>query len=419
MSMQFGRQGIARSGPVIGTGPSGSRGPVLILTIANGAGHTRAAEAIASALSAAAPQSTPALVVDVADYMTRMVRFTHVTAYLWLVKHAPAVWDRIDRYQKRQDQTSPEWYYRRGCHRLFELARQLRPSALVATEVGCCEIASLIKRDLMLNVPLAAVNVNYDADRAWVRPEVNLYCAATEEVGKELIAHGAPEERVAIWGVPVPSGLDRLRSRKVERLKVCRWLSLDPRVPLVLIAGGSEGLGQIEKTTARLLRLKKIRPQLVVLAGRNEYLRERCGRLAGGERGAGLRVLGWTDRMPELMRAADLMVSKLGNTFDEAMAAELPLISLKPPPGSERIQYRLLNEWKIGRAVRTLDELVEWVAHLLDNARELDAMRGQARARRQTDAAMRIARWFNDHSLQTAIRPRPVKEELAMAWEVV
>ncbi len=416
--MQLRRQEIARSGPRIGAGPSGSRGPVLILTIANGAGHTRAAEAVASALSSAALRSTPALIVDVADYMTRMARFTHVTAYLWLVKHAPAVWGRIDRYQKGQDQTSPEWYYRRGCHRLFELARELRPSALVATEVGCCEIASLIKRDLMLSVPLAAVNVNYDADRAWVCPEVDLYCAATEEAGRELIAHGAPDERVAVWGVPAPSGFARLRPREVERLKVCRWLSLDPQVPLVLIAGGSEGLGRIEKTTERLLRLKNSRPQLIVLTGRNEGLRRRCERLVSGEGGARLRVLGWTNRMPELMRAADLMVSKLGNTFDEAMAAELPLIALKPPPGSECVQYRLLNEWGIGRAVRTLDELVEWVARLLDDARGLDAMRKQARAHRQTDAAMRIARWLNDNSLQTVLRPRPVNEKLAMAWEV-
>src|SRR5262245_10803545 len=126
--------------------------PVLILTIANGAGHIRVAEGLAAAIRAAQP-AMPAMVVDVADYMTRLTRFTHVSAFLWLVKHTPAVWDRIDRYQKRQKHTSPEWYYRRGCHRLFEFVRRMRPRALVATEVGCCEIAALIKRDFKLDVP--------------------------------------------------------------------------------------------------------------------------------------------------------------------------------------------------------------------------------------------------------------------------
>ena len=115
--------------------------PVLILTIANGAGHIRVAEGIASAIRAVQP-TLPVLIVDVADYMTRLTRFTHVDAYLWLVKHAPAAWDRIDRYQKKQTHTSPDWYYRRGCNRLFELAGRLRPRALVATEVGCGDFAA-------------------------------------------------------------------------------------------------------------------------------------------------------------------------------------------------------------------------------------------------------------------------------------
>src|SRR5262245_63727207 len=106
--------------------------PVLILTIANGAGHIRIAEGIAAAIRATQP-SMPVMVVNVADYMTRVTRFTHVSTYLWLVKHAPAVWDRIDRYQKRRMHTSPEWYYRRGCHRLFKVARCVRPRAIVAT----------------------------------------------------------------------------------------------------------------------------------------------------------------------------------------------------------------------------------------------------------------------------------------------
>ncbi|MDX6484671.1 MAG: Monogalactosyldiacylglycerol synthase, partial [Gaiellaceae bacterium] len=111
-------------------GGRGQDGPVLILTISNGAGHIRVAEGLASAIAAAQP-ATPVLIADVADYMSPLARFTHVTAYLWIVKHLPAAWERIDRYQKRQTHTSPEWFYRRGCQSLFELARRVRPRALV------------------------------------------------------------------------------------------------------------------------------------------------------------------------------------------------------------------------------------------------------------------------------------------------
>lgn len=369
--------------------------PVLILTIANGAGHTRVAEGLASAIRTAQP-GLPVMVVDVADHMTRLTRFTHVDAYLWLVKHAPAAWDRIDRYQKKQTHTSPEWYYRRGCHRLFDLARRVRPRALVATEVGCCEIAALIKRDLSLDVPLVAVNNEFDADRAWVQPEVDLYCFMAEQLAKELISQGAPRERVAIWGAPLSEGFEVPRQRKQQREEVCNWLGLDADLPLVLIAGGAEGMGRIAETTERLLHLKHSTPQLIVLTGRNQRLKSRCERLAQNGAGHGLRVLGWTgpEQMPKLMFAADLMVSKLGSMFNEAIASELPIIAMEPPPGAERVQYRLLEEWKVGCAVRTLDDLVERVASLLEHPEALQEMRDRARAHHSPNVSARIARWL-------------------------
>jgi processive 1,2-diacylglycerol beta-glucosyltransferase len=375
----------------------GQDGPVLILTISNGAGHIRVAEGLASAIAAAQP-ATPVLIADVADYMSPLARFTHVTAYLWIVKHLPAAWERIDRYQKRQTHTSPEWFYRRGCRSLFELARRVRPRALVATEVGCCEIASLIKRDLALNVPLVAVNDDFDADHAWVQPEVDLYCFVTEECGDELAANGAQRERIRVWGAPLTNGFDAPRDREREREEVCRRLALDARKPLVLVAGGGEGMGRIEETTARLLRINEPAPQLVVLAGRNERLKSRCELLACGADEARLRVLGWTgpDEMPKLMSAADLMVSKLGSMFNEAVASELPIVALEPPPGAERVQYRLLEEWGVGCPVRTLEEVVSTVEDLLAHTQKLSALRERARARRKLDAARRIASWLEE-----------------------
>ena len=378
--------------------------PVLIVTISNGAGHIRVAEGIAAAIRAAQADAS-VVVADVADYMTPLARFTHVTAYLWLVKHAPAVWDRIDRYQKRQPHTSPEWFYRRGCRKLFALARRVRPRALVATEVGCCEIAALIKRDLASTVPLVAVNNEYDADRAWVQAEVDLYCFASEQVGAELLAHGAPRERIRLWGAPLPNGFDVPRQRAAARAAVYRWLALDPQRPLVIIAGGGEGLGRIAATTARLLQLHEPAPQLVVLTGRNERLRARCERLATGNDSARLRVLGWTgpEQMPQLLTAADLMVSKLGSMFNEAIAAALPIVALEPPPGSERVQHRLLAEWQVGCPVSTLDEMVATVAALLTHPQQLAAMRERARARRKLDAAARIARWLTAATSRSSV----------------
>ncbi len=365
--------------------------PVLILTINNGAAHTRAAEAIAAAWRETNPK-VPTRIVEVSDFMSRKARFTHITAYLWLVKNMPRVWDKIDAYQKRQTNTSPEWFYRRECRKLFEFVEQIQPVAIIATEVGCGEIAALIKRDLDLKIPLVAVNLDYDADRAWIQPEFDLYCLATFLIRKDFLRHGASPEKVKIWGVPLSTKFRRLSEteRRSGREKICERLGFNPKEPLVLVSGGGEGLGEIEAVISSLLYLPI---QSVVLTGRNERLKTRCEKLGFKTR---VRVLGWTENVAELMQAADVSVSKLGLTFYEAMACGLPIIALEPPPGAERIQYNLLEHFGVGRAVKTIEEMSKVVSELLNDKNSLQKMRTQTENFAQNQAAEKIAVWLRE-----------------------
>jgi processive 1,2-diacylglycerol beta-glucosyltransferase len=389
---------------LVGEAYDAARRPgLLALTIGNGAGHTSAAEAIAAAAGLRAPSLRIEL-LDVADYMTATARLTHVTIYLWLVRHAPRLWDRIDRYQKRQQHTSPEWYYRKGCRALFEFTRRLQPAAIVATEVGCCEVAALIKRDLGLASPLIAVNGEYDAECAWVQPEVDMYCVPEAHVLQELADAGAPRSRIVAWGVPLAPQYSTPIDRDAARAAVCRRLGFDRERPIVLVSGGSEGLGRPDAVAARILSLRS-EPQAIVLAGRSRALQRRCEALAGRRATARLRVLGWTPDVRELMEAADLLVGKLGHTFDEAIATELPVVALPPPPGSERVQYRLLDVWGIGHAVGSLDEMAAVVERLLSDPARLDALRQMAAPHRRTDAAGRIASWIVERAADRAAPP--------------
>lgn len=369
--------------------------PVLILTIANGAGHTQAAKAIASAWQNLQPD-IPARVVEVSEYMSPFARFTHVTAYLWLVKNAPAVWEKIDSYQKRQMQTSPTWFYRRECRKLFDLAREIEPSAIVATEVGCGEIAALIKRDLSLDIPFVAVNVNYDADRAWIQTETDFYCLVNDKAREDFVKLGASPEKIAAWGVPMQTGFAAPSEdeRKTERRIVGEWLDLPFDAPLILVAGGGEGLGKIEEIARKLLESESS-AAIVVLAGNNKKLKENCETLrktpAAEKR---LRVLGWTNRVPQLFRAADILISKLGNTFDEAMTCGLPIIALEPPPGAERIQYNLLENYGVGRALRSLEEISKTVGELLGDKDLLRKMRAKTASFGNAQAAAKLADWL-------------------------
>jgi processive 1,2-diacylglycerol beta-glucosyltransferase len=366
--------------------------PILFLTIKNGAAHTRAAEAIAAAWREI-NQEIPTRIVEVSEFMSPLARFTHVSVYLWLVKNAPRVWERIDGYQKRQTRTSPEWFYRRECKKLFDLVEQIKPAAIVATEVGCGEIGALLKKDLRLKIPLAAVNLDYDADRAWIKAETDLYCLATDLIEKDFLKHGASADKIEIWGVPLDSKFRRLseRERRRRREKNCVALKLNPDAPLVLVSGGGEGLGEIETIVKSLLKLET---QIIVLTGRNARLEKACRKLAANHRN--LRVFGWTENVAELMQAADVLVSKLGLTFYEAMACALPIVALEPPPGAERVQYNLLENFGVGRAVKTVEEATKAVGELLRNKNLLREMRAQTENFGSMQAAEKLADWLRE-----------------------
>lgn len=383
---------IAAEKKKINNATSGAARPVLLLAINNGAAHIRAAEAIAAAWRETSPK-IPARVVDVSDFMSRKARFTHVSAYLWLVKNAPAVWEKIDAYQKRQTQTSPEWFYRRECRKLFDFVREIQPSAIIATEVGCGEIGALIKRDFRLKIPLVAVSLDYEADRAWIQPETDFYCLATDSVVKEFVENGANREQIAALGVPMRAEFDVDFDKNAERRKVNEQFDLQADAPLILVAGGGEGMGKIEAIVRELLKLNSL-AAIVVLAGKNEKLKQSIERMA--ENSKNLRVLGWTDSISQLFRAADVLISKLGTTFDEAMACRLPIIALPPPPGAERTQFELLEKFAVGRCVKTPTEAAEAAESLLKNPAALERMRANAAKIARTNAAAKIALWLKE-----------------------
>ena len=96
------------------------------------------------------------------------------------------------------------------------------------------------------------------------------------------------------------------------------------------------------------------------------------------------------------MQAADILISKLGLTFYEAMACALPIIALEPPPGAERIQYNLLENFGVGRAVKTIEEMSKAVGELLNDKNSLQKMRKQTEVFAQNRADDKLAAWLRE-----------------------
>jgi UDP-N-acetylglucosamine:LPS N-acetylglucosamine transferase len=115
---------------------------------------------------------------------------------------------------------------------------------------------------------------------------------------------------------------------------------------------------------------------LVVVCGRNETLRSKLEDLAPALP-TPMTIMGFTDKVPELMRAADLLVTKAGpGTLAEANAAQLPVVVYDYVPGQERGNVDFVRHNGIGDvAINSTAEVVRAVQRLVTNESRLAAMR--------------------------------------------
>ncbi|HEY1639360.1 MAG TPA: glycosyltransferase [Streptosporangiaceae bacterium] len=171
--------------------------------------------------------------------------------------------------------------------------------------------------------------------------------------GGRVVRAGPPAGR-EFWAGPATAA---------ERMTLRRELGLSQDRLLVVLAGGGEGCGGIGRRAAALLRgLAEV--QVVAVCGRNDRLRRRLQRRAARADGR-LVVTGYTRRLPDLMRCADLVVTKAGpGTITEATCCGAPLLLTAQLPGQERGNASLVVGSRAGRRVPGVRALVAEVARL-------------------------------------------------------
>ena len=172
-------------------------------------------------------------------------------------------------------------------------------------------------------------------------------------------------------GPPAPGGKPALRRR----------FGIDPYRFPILLSGGGDGAGKL-LTQVRALARRGGDWQLIVVCGRNEKLRRRLARVNFQIRAL---VLGFVENMPDLMRAADLVVSKAGpGAIGEALATEVPILLTSYLPGQETANVTFVTESGLGLYTPKSEQLREAVQEL--------AQPGSERWRAMSDRAAEISR---------------------------
>ncbi|MBV8170567.1 MAG: UDP-N-acetylglucosamine 2-epimerase [Candidatus Eremiobacteraeota bacterium] len=360
---------------------------VLFLSASVGEGHTAAAQAVCQALEAAEP-ACACEIVDSYRYASEVFHRVASNGYIGMVKVLPQLYGVLYEQAERATKVGgfKKWLHRYTALNLRQFVARFAPDVVVCTHAFPCGVMAEYLREFSDAPHIVGVVTDFVVHPFWIHRNIDEYAVATTTMRQTLIARGVRPDRIAVTGIPI----DERFGLRPERRALRRELGLIPDRTTLLVMGGGVGIGPLEKAIVGIDRLARD-VQTIVVVGKNPSLERRVAE-AATKLAHPVKVVGFVPNVFDYMLAADVLVSKPGGlTSSEALAAELPLVMLRPLPGQEERNTRYLSDAGAGVRVETTRDLVHALERLLSNPKELDAMRARARELAKPHAAKDVA----------------------------
>ncbi|HEX4838567.1 MAG TPA: glycosyltransferase, partial [Solirubrobacteraceae bacterium] len=237
------------------------------------------------------------------------------------------------------------------------LARRIaehEPDVVVSTYPAVTVVLARLRRTQRVHCPTVATITDLTGLFFWAQPGIDthlvMYGESLPSV-ERIAGHGSAR---LVRPLISSEFLDE-RSQVASRSA----LGLPGEGRMVVVSGGGWGVGDIEGAVREIARIPEV-SAIVCLAGRNEQLHRRLSDDFAGEQR--VYVYGFTDRMPEILAAADTLVHSTGGvTCLEAKATGTPVVSYGLPVGHARLNTRAMADLGLLRLAGDTRELREHV----------------------------------------------------------
>lgn len=190
-----------------------------------------------------------------------------------------------------------------------------------------------------------------------------------------LISKNIPESKVFVTGIPISSRF----LQKYNKQEILDEFNLQNNKKTILFFGGGEfGLGKAKTFEIFETLVKGFNDiQMIAIAGKNEKMKLKFEKIVQeNNKQDYVKILEYTNKVPELMAISDLVVSKPGGlTTSESLASNLPMIIINPIPGQEEENAEFLEEKGIGIWIRKNDSSYEIFKDLFSNPEKLEEMK--------------------------------------------
>jgi processive 1,2-diacylglycerol beta-glucosyltransferase len=369
---------------------------VLILSVTAGGGHLSAAEAISEALRG---QGADTLVLDIYEYINKLVKGAIDKGYDLSTKHAPLAYRAL--YHVIENRHKRSWMVDLDPVGIANALAALRfkgftdafePDCIVCTHPLAAQVANELRRRGQITAMVIGVNTDFTILPYWEDcTSIDHIVIANEMMAQRAQRRGIAASRLLPFGIPIKGRFGQSVSRHEART----LLGLPPAVPAVLMMGGSMGHGNMAQMADNLLGVDMPLEVVVVCGNNRQALRALEEKRESDPRGGRLHAIGFSDQVALLMDAVDFIVTKPGGlTVSESLAKRLPMILTSPIPGQEvRNTEFLVN---IGAAIKVTKTLPidEAVFFLFDHPDRRRLMQESIDMIRKPDAAKDLSEFI-------------------------
>jgi processive 1,2-diacylglycerol beta-glucosyltransferase len=322
---------------------------VAIVSGSAGAGHDSAAMELQRRLDAAGVR---AAYIDYLDCGPRTLKAATRAAYYFSATYAP--WALQYGFEKILPlHGEPPWstrlLSRLSAQRLIE--RTAGASVVVSTYPFASQALGWLKASGRIAATLATYVTDPAPHSLWLHQAVDYHLVSTETTRSQI---PRSDYDVRVVG-PLASSKFRATVAADCRSHTRRQLGVADDKILAIIMTGSNALGAVGRI-AKTVSAVGATP--LVLCGRNTRLQRALS-------ASGILALGWRDDVPQLMRAADVLIHNGGGmSYTESTVIGLPTITLMPIAGHGRLNAAVLESSGDAPWARTAEDLSRLLANL-------------------------------------------------------
>ena len=350
---------------------------ILIFYASYGGGHLNAAKSINEYIINNYKNMNVEL-IDCMKYVNKTIEKVTTTAYREAAKKMPWVWGKIyDDSQKGPLAHLSSRSNKIMAIKLLKLLREKNPDLIISTHPFSSQMCSYLKRKQKITAKIATIMTDFAPHDQWLvgNDYTDYYFVAHDKMKDYLINKNISTSKIHVTGIPLSSRFLQTYDRK----EIAKEFNLDENKNNILFFGGGEfGLGK-NKTFQIFENLIKntTNMQIIAISGKNEKMKSEFEEIVERNNAQkNVRVLEFTNKIPELMSISCLVITKPGGmTTTESLASKLPMIIINPIPGQEEENAEFLESKGIALWIKKDDNIEEILNNLFSNPKLLENMR--------------------------------------------